>query len=284
MNSKCMYFEPSAGLGNRLFAMASAMYVFQQCNMNKLIIVWKKELACAVDFDDIFSFHLHEENVEIKSVYQMGWKSGHWLQKLLSNSWLKRTKRKCKLYDICNDINLVDASYESLIPEMKNYDKCYVSSWKPFVDEDILSDYLRKLSFRDDLYERARQNVPDTTNTIGLQIRRTDHAKAIQLSPMSMFVDIIENSINRNPDLQIFVSTDDDSVYNQLIEKYPQNIIKKKTISDKVSRITNEGMMDAVVDMLSLARCNKLYLSYTSTFGTCAQILGNVEYEIVRME
>ena len=75
-----------------------------------------------------------------------------------------------------------------------------------------------------------------------------------------------------------FLATDDPAVRNRLASRYGSRLLVRDGSSD---RSTPAGMRGAVVDLWTLARCDRLLASFGSTFAPTAATLGGLPCETV---
>lgn len=113
---------------------------------------------------------------------------------------------------------------------------------------------------------------------IGLHIRRTDNKNSAQYSPLSLFTAKIEDEIAKDEGVRFFVSTDDESIKAELRQRYGSRILSCEQVG---ARYTIKGEQDAVVDLFLLARTNKLYGSFWSSFSEVAAQIGKIPLEVV---
>ena len=112
-------------------------------------------------------------------------------------------------------------------------------------------------------------------NNIGLHIRRSDNDIAIKESPIELFKKKIKQEIEIDNTVCFYLATDDDSVKEDLINMYGEHIICQEKLD--LSRESEEGMKRAVVDLLNLANCKKIYGSFWSSFSETASAIGKNE-------
>lgn len=117
-----------------------------------------------------------------------------------------------------------------------------------------------------------------THNTIGIHIRRTDNIKAIQKSPLSLFVDAMRREIDACSDVNFYVATDDVPTKAELRSIFGDRILTIDTVN---SRNSVEGMKDAVKEMWLLSRTTKIYGCFYSTYSVVASKLTNIPLVIL---
>lgn len=114
--------------------------------------------------------------------------------------------------------------------------------------------------------------------TVGVHIRRTDNALAIEQSPVSLFVDAIQREIDAFPDVKFYIASDDEKEKELLKERFGGRII---TRSVDCRRDCRSGIESAVEDMYILSRTAKIYGSFYSSFSEIAANLGGIELEVL---
>ncbi len=115
-----------------------------------------------------------------------------------------------------------------------------------------------------------------TPKTIGLHIRRTDHEIAIRNSPVELFINRIKNDLEKDPDINYFLSTDDAETESQIRSLFGDKIM---TIDKEYTRNSIKGIKDAVIDLFCLSRTSKIYGSYWSSFSDIASKIGKTKIE-----
>jgi hypothetical protein len=107
-------------------------------------------------------------------------------------------------------------------------------------------------------------------NTIGVHIRRTDNAASIRLSPLEYFIEYMK----KESEAIFYLSTDCEKTKAIVLDIFGANII---TNNFCLYRDTEEGMINAIYDFVSLSQCIKIIGSNASSFSELAARYGNVE-------
>ena len=94
-------------------------------------------------------------------------------------------------------------------------------------------------------------NVP-----VGIHIRRTDMPRSIRYSPDSLFYSKIDDLAKADPNVRIFLCTDDPNLKKAMMEKYGSTRILTRDVKP---RRTLGSFEDAVMDMFLLSKCRELY-------------------------
>lgn len=271
--------EAGAGLGNRMYSIASA-YHLAQIAKQKLLILWKVDNTLGSQADSIFCL---PEDIEI--IYITEFSSKHTPWKRLKSTRLKNS------YKTTASTVFTSLSISMLMRHAEGYaylkalaerpELLYIESYVSFLPEaDDQSPYYRIFTPSEQVMQKARsilaQIKPDT---IGLHIRRTDHIDAIQHSPLSAFTDQMELCLKENPSATFFVATDDPETERRLLTTYPQAVIVNST--KQFTRKSTDGIIDAYVDIFCLSRCARIIGSYGSSFSQVASKLTNTPLKIV---
>lgn len=252
------YFEVCGGLCNRLRVIKSALSWAKETN-NVGKIIWKKDMACFASFYELFEMteelekYLEFDTSKTNMIVNKATKLGH-----------------CVIGKYYKNINRNE--YESI---KDNISGSYISTCHEFCCEGSY-DWLKPLDSIQTVLNDEDHNFYG--ETIGIHIRGTDNVKAIEASPVSMFEDVIEDEIRNNPEIRFFISTDDENVKRSLVSKYHGRVRWNDVC---YRRDTKEGVIDAVVDLFTLAKTSKIYGSYWSSFSEVAAAIGNIPLTIV---
>jgi hypothetical protein len=117
-----------------------------------------------------------------------------------------------------------------------------------------------------------------SARTIGVHVRRGDHAHAIRHSPVEAFEARMDALLATGEADSFFLATDDSVVRERLSRRYGPRLLFRDGSS---ARSTLAGMRGAVVDLWTLSRCTRLLASSGSTFAPTAAALGGIPCETV---
>ncbi len=263
--------EPCAGLGNRLLAMTSAYELSRKLG-KQLLFLWKREIGCAIRSEDLF-----EIAVPTVEISEMGWKNGV-LENLNSNRMKRRYRKAADRFIECDEI--ADWKREggfARVEEMVAREPVsYIKSYTNLCE--IRKESFSFLKPAPEVLERGGRVFSKISHdTVGVHIRRTDHAEARANSPLSLF---LEKMKAEGEQTDFYVTTDDPSVIEELKGHFPADrlIVYEEKVLDRDSKT---GIQDALVDMLCLSKCRKILGSYQSTFSLIPSIMGGTELEMV---
>ena len=109
-------------------------------------------------------------------------------------------------------------------------------------------------------------------NAIGVHIRRTDNAASIRLSPLEYFIESMKKQ--KESEANFYLSTDCEKTKAIMLDIFKSRII---TNNFCLYRDTEEGMINAIYDFVSLSQCTQIIGSTASSFSELAARYGNVE-------
>lgn len=271
-------FIPVGGLANRMKAVASAFILSQQ-NQIETNVIWFQDWALHAPFNTLFE-PIHSPNICIKEA------------SLIDHIIYDRPRTK-NLYipRIFQYFMFCSCLYEKTIQDLKkqNFDfknwiqkgHVYMASYLDF--QEISTDILRQLfiplpTIQARIDQLCQQFSP---YTLGVHIRRTDNTASIEQSPIELFITAIDKEIDLNVDVSIYLATDDESVKQELKKRYRKRLIYVK---DKADRSSIAGIQGGIVDMYVLARTQKIFGSFHSSFSELAAQIGNIPLEIIKKE
>ena len=255
-----IYLQTEGGLANRLRAIASAYKLAEEQNVT-LTVGWNmdKYLNCA--FGELFALNTDILNITNRRITIFD-KVAH---KILPSRY----------FDIDNEENRAQFIADFQADSNKDY---YIHSFSNFYK---VHDY-NFLKPVPSIEMRVSELLgsTDKSNLVGIQIRRTDNAQSIANSPTEMFIEYMHKELQTNPQTIFYLATDDINVRANIVKLFPDKVIYNKT--ESVSRRTKSGMIDAMIDFISLSRCHKIYGSYWSSFCEVASDIGKNELIVVK--
>ena len=82
-----------------------------------------------------------------------------------------------------------------------------------------------------------------------------------------------------SPDLSIYLATDSETVKQELKRRYGNRLL---CAEEEADRSSTSGIQGGVADMYTLARTDKIFGSFQSSFSELASQLGNIPLVIVK--
>lgn len=276
---KHLQLVAQGGLCNRLRLLLSALSLVESGLPAAAIaprqltatVVWKPGADCGASFDDLFE-PLTSEGFTITD--RRRWfdrpqtrQNLHW-PALVRRAFytVQRTSYNPTPAQLAADLRL--AGQRGL----------YASGGYALCDQGAA--LVSRLTPRPHLRERIGQiTARFTPTTVGVHIRRTDHAVCIAASPASAFLEAMHAVLSYEPDALFYVATDDAQLKQHLQLTFPGHILTQPCSG---SRSDRRGVEEAVVDLYALAACSRILGSYWSSFTAVAADLSGRPAQIIR--
>ncbi len=115
--------------------------------------------------------------------------------------------------------------------------------------------------------------------TVGIHIRRTDNNESIEISKTDLFVEAIWELLAKDPNYTFYLSTDDIDTEEYFKKLFGERIIVNE--NKNLARDTEKGIQDALVDLYTLSKTDKILGSWWSSFSFIASELGQVPLQII---
>ncbi|HEV7330129.1 MAG TPA: hypothetical protein VGN63_03740 [Flavisolibacter sp.] len=273
-----IYLLPHSGLANRIRVLVSGLAFADNLNQ-KLVIVWLKDNSLNCEFKDLFELHnrfsVYEDSFFLKLLNRM--QTRPLLRKLIYALFqIDFTISDTDMHNLVWSTGTDKIDYTRLPTCAKNI---FIHTCNEFHFDYYFLKFLRPVK---SILNRV-DAVASAFNekTIGIHIRRTDHAGAIKNSPLNLFIDAMKIEIAKDGETNFFLATDDPETEYILMKKFPGKVIKCKK---ELSRSTKQGIKDAMVDLYCLARTKKIYGSYFSSFSDIAARIGNKKLKVLSLQ
>jgi hypothetical protein len=272
---KSITLVPYGGLANRIYAISSAIDLCRDNNM-KLNVVWFKDKGLAAKFCDLFVLsppHL------LNNVFVCDAKWYHYLldRPRKRNLWLTLPFQfiffGAGFYFYWK--KHLHTTFDNWLQTCSQKKTLYVSVCSPIYPkyQSIkLFQPVRNVTMK--LNESLKSITP---HTVGVHIRRTDHAISIRESPIELFVEKIKKCMDSNPQATFYVASDSADEITKLKEIFGDKIVTQNKI---VRRDTKDGIVHAVVELYTLAATQKIFGSSNSTFSALAADINKIPLEI----
>ena len=244
-----LIIQPIGGLCNRMRAINSAMVLAKKQN-KKLKVIWNVNAELGCPFEELFEptdaftvMNIHSKWNPIKLFYQF-------TRKRIGNEEIRANRNAHGLTD--EFAATLDAPL--YIATEEHFFECHdYSAFVPTAEIAARIDALTS-SFG--------------THNVGVHIRRTDNKPAIGKSSTQAFIDSMQKEISLFPDTKFYLATDDLTEEANLRRIFPDRIISNETRD--LSRDSISGIKDALLDLMCLAKTDKIIGSYFSSFTDIA--------------
>jgi hypothetical protein len=116
-------------------------------------------------------------------------------------------------------------------------------------------------------------------HTIGVHVRRTDHGVSRERSPDALFFAALEQAMEQDDRAEFCFCTDDAETLRRFRERYGRRLLSRP--AHAYGRDSVAAIEDAVIDVLSLARCSRILGSEWSSFSRLAAQIGGIERHVL---
>lgn len=259
--------KPYGGLGNRIRSVDSAI-ALAECTGKKLKVIWdaNRELNCP--FSGLFE---PVDRFELKEI------SSYYLPRKINEKISILLHRLSINYPFSYDSVLHESDISRLKSEnynfcdQKGFNRIYININGSFLTPQEPYKYFKPVNFIDSRIKSLSQEFDSAT--VGVHIRRTDNKLSIEKSPLERFIELMIVEKSRNEKLKFYLSTDSPEAEKIIIEKFPGNVITNKK---ELRRDRQEGIQDALVDLICLSKTSKIIGSYWSSFSEVAAEMGKI--------
>jgi len=269
-----LIFYPTGGLANRMRVIDSAVRFGIQ-SKQKVKIIWVKDNGLNCSFSTIW--------YPVTFVKDYNWK---WLPLFFSLRSKSRVFQKfLNLLEKLNLLKILGANeYDALrklvrTERLRGYYCCLISTYSTFFSGD---NFQRELfCLQPEIAKLVDKETEDfDAHTIGVHIRRTDNGEAIRNSPLELFVEKMEAELQTESYTKFYVASDSEDVKRNLKSKFGDKVILRG--GGLLDRNSQEGIIQAVVEMFALSRTTKIFGSFWSSFSEMAATIGNIDIFIVK--
>lgn len=273
MKKNSIVFVPAGGLANRMMALASA-YALAQRVGSALQVVWFQDWALHAPFHAVFTtpslpLAIKEASWGDFLLYDRARKKNLWLSALPQRLLFDRRLKEDRVYEL---------QLEAFDFDRWVVGRCYMSCFCEFgsVPDELYRQLFQPVSEVMDVVNGFRERF--SSHTIGLHIRRTDHEQAIANSPDRLFLEKVEQEVQRHDDTKVFLATDSNAVKDAFCQRFGNRILFQK---EEARRDSIDGIRGGLIDMYTLASTSKIYGSAGSTFSPMASRIGGCDLEVL---
>lgn len=234
--------EPEGGLGNRLRATHSAVRL-SEVTGHPLVIRWveKKGMMCL--YKDLFA---QSDHFTVKDKKRNFFSRG---ASIIVPGRVSDIISGMQ-YDLVlhnHDIQNVLKSKTDIQELVEGKEKIFIKTHHFFLEGD---NGFYAPSPSDKILSRVDEIVKQFfKNTVGIHIRGSDNVKSKEMSPISLFVDRMQQVLAQSPETLFYLSTDSEKARETLLSHFGENRIFFQP-DIELSRDSREGIEDAYVDML----------------------------------
>ncbi len=299
-----LYIEVRAGLCNRMRALDSAIFLARDIG-KPLHLVWTVDYEMGCGFEELFEIPEPIASIRTISGNQLGGqKMSEELERLrgeagyllFQDNMFQLKKSRFNFRKLRKEQVPYISTWDRFYPQ-KNFGKKSPRSlgfWLRnlslalsarlhhlYAGQDPLSPYAHLYAaFRPvaQLQERILKNTGSFQRTIGVHLRRTDNPGQ-RFSPTELFIRRMTQEVERHPETDFFVATDDPAEEAVLLQEFPGRIRTHKKRS--LDRATKEAMEDAVIDLYCLAATERIIGTIQSSFTVTAAQINRIPLEVL---
>jgi len=264
-----IFLEPLGGLANRMRVIATGIALARQLKQ-PVSVIWKENYELNCPFDQLF-YPL--DGVRI-------------LRQRHTDRFIKRSEQSALKHKVINKLLGIDYCitdedfpFDDLASRLKPYKNSYINTCQ-MLNGDV-SDFkffkpVESITAKIDSLANKFN-----ANTVGVQIRRTDNELSKNRSPLPLFINRMHTLLQEQPGTNFFLTTDDLVVEAQLKEIFGNLIV---THRKELSRLTQQGIRDAVADIFTLSKTNLILGSFWSSFSEVAASLNDRLLEVIKRD
>jgi len=289
-DNKILLVKGIAGLGNRMFCALTGI-LYARLTKRRLIIDWRDDIYSnngSNAFHRFFKCSLCDPDDQVPETDSV--RPSVWCGKLhrYATHMRKPYKNNTEFW-LNTSVDLTQLAYqEDLIvmwtfnPQVDLLRRHFNGPFREFSQlstKEILMQLLREdLILQPEIQERVDEFKRNhfRKETVGVHVRYTDHR--VSLWPI---LKKLNSMLKHEPELQIFVSTDNIQIKNMFEQIYPLVINTPHWYSTPGSRLhghesyphLTDSAIEALVDLYLLAECDYLIIDTSSSFSKIAELI-----------
>ena len=287
---KLVVYGVGCGLGNRLLTIASGLVYAKNTN-RKFEMIWhtggtatiRKLSHCECNFEKLFDNDFFLKDIEDYKFY-MKENEVSYDEFCTGNMWKRRFRGKNIEYvGTEHDVEFFNVGcVKNVKPPCSD---CEDIAFKMTKTHEVISEYteelrnsLNQLKVKSEIINRVKTF---DTDVVGVHIRRTDfigntHSNRPQVE-VETYDKVIENEISKGN--LVYLCSDDGCLKKTFKEKYKDDLfVYDFGYEEDFSSVRAEhGVIDALVEILTLKNTSKIYHTETSSFAYLPAMWGNVD-------
>jgi len=149
-----------------------------------------------------------------------------------------------------------------------------INTWEfPDISKEQILEYLNSLIIKKEIMEKV--NEFDLKNAVGIHCRRNEFRlnNEKNKSTNELFFKKMDKIIAKNKDVHFFLATDSKKTEEEFYDKYVWRIITYPKLN--LDRERSDTIIEAMIELILLSKCNTILGSYLSTYSEMAYWLGN---------
>ncbi len=272
-----IYLNAISGLANRMRAIASALALCNETS-KELSVIWPINSDLKASFHDLFE--IDGLKFDVNSIGRLPYSFTYELPRK-RNLYVSYIYQRFK-FDLRRFIYNDELSADELQQIIRASKKAYITSgieFYPFNTDEYRNIFVPSQQVK----QRMAEICGDIDKSyIGVHIRRTDNAKAMQYSPIDAFKTELRNILQTKPEAKFYLATDDEAVKREFITEFGSERIYSN--SNGAQRASRAGMIDGLAEIFILSKTSSIIGSYYSSYNEAAAMLGNVPLHQIKVK
>lgn len=258
---------PYGGLANRMRAIVST-YIYAMQNYMQVKVYWFRDPGLNAKFTDLF---------EPQEIDGLSIVDGNCLDSLFYNN---PTRRNLFIPKVFQSIMFKNSTYNMNHDSHPRGGYASACSIVGQPTEETLHVVTNKIfHLKNDISQELTKRILNFHSyVIGFHIRRTDNVMSVKNSPTQAFIEAAKRESNTHPGCTLFLASDSQEVKREFREQFPELITNPK----EAKRNSKDGIIDGLIDMYMLSKCNVVYGSFYSSFSEFAKIIGNNKLIVIK--
>lgn len=256
---------PFGGLGNRLRVLNSALFLGKEVE-SEIRLFWFKKSELYASFYKLFRGCGFRVTVVRGLLY-------YFAKLLLKHIYIQKYPQIYRLflslfYDkVLFDIDLKNSNGTLILNEILSSKRVLIATCYEFFPFSNFNNFILNPEIQNSI-----DSFQISRNYIGVHVRMSDHVEIRNESSIQNYIDAIDFEIQKDNQIQLYLSTDDAQIKQFLKDKYSKRI---KTQDVSLVRDSEIGIIGAIIDIYNLSRCSKIICNPKSSFAVMASRLGS---------
>ena len=279
------YIYLHSGLNNKLVPLVSLLRIAKKEN-RKIKCYWGEDAYLNNSLFSFINLFNNIDNIEFISLNEYMNNFNNKNNKIYNKNGSDRNRNEIIYKKENNDIVV----FHKIVHLISYKDDNVIDNYFPYprnnkeVTQIIFEvrDMVKYLKPVEQIQSKINYNIDKfkNSNVIGIHIRSTDGAFA--KIPSKDIFGFIQNLLNKDKHIKIYISCDDFLLENNIIKQFSDNILYfsnpfGNNYSDKFNR-KSWGTMNAVCEMYILSKCDHFYGTPGSSFSFMVWLLRNDKF------
>lgn len=197
-----------------------------------------------------------------------------------------------------HDVNLFDTFfYKQNIPNLERVERVLDAVeignvYEAILKQDLFVELHKTLQhygyFNNIIYKKCLKSCAMRPNSLGVHVRRTDHAQHSELLDIDKYFFIIDTKIAEHNYTNLYITTDDLHIISLFTDRYGpivytnNNILRSDNgVAIHFSNYNNREKLalDVMTDAISLANCDEMIITSSNIAGYALMLNPTIKYK-----